>query len=167
MLYCPIRPLNWYIAEASWGLGHELAHALLASERERRRKTYGLPSFSEQIDDPTAKGWRYSFLVEASATWLSNELHRCSGVPGLIEDERKQTDMFSLALIDTPKMRSFVARRGCASVPSTREALVTLCHKRGLRPDRRRLRLYAERGFEVEGQHSGSWGLLLAALTGS
>lgn len=138
--YCPARSINWPIFEAEWGPAHELAHALLSSTEERRKKTFGLPSIPDEYDQgfqdfsPSKLPWRYAILVEAAATHLSMRFHEHCKQKKLVFHERQATDPYSLRAMKTPAMRALLIERGCGRVPLTRTKLEEFCRQRGLQP---------------------------------
>lgn len=127
-LYCPIPSFAPHIfSSAEWGPGHELAHALIASPRERT-----LPEFGLDVDSDAGRA--YALTAEAASMRLSFQIHRRCGRADLVEDEIRYTDEASVALIGAARTRRLVRRRRCLRLPSTITGLEAFCRRRGLRP---------------------------------
>lgn len=127
-LYCPIPSFSSRIfISAEWGPGHELAHALLASQRERT-----LPEFGLNAD--SVAGRAYALTAEAASMRLSFQIHRRCGRADLVDDEIRYTDEESVTLIGAARTWRLVRQRRCLRLPSTIMGLEAFCRRRGLRP---------------------------------
>ena len=148
-LYCPARAFSQSIFQsAEWGPGHELAHALVASPRERQRDSYGLSS----VKSSTAND-EYALHVEAAAMHLSFHFHRACKRADLIDEEVKYTDWDSTSRIGEPRTKRLLRSRSCMNRSCSLRGLEEFCLHRGL--TKRSPRIVARR-VELYERWSGS-----------
>lgn len=121
-VFCPAgHAFSHSIFNASWGPAHELAHALLASPAERKKRRYGLRG--------DARGLR----AEAAATWISTTTHHRMGNYRLVNHERVATSDEVLA-IPHSALISYLQQRRCAVIPRSLPGWVRWCQARALKP---------------------------------